>query len=210
MRKIIPLILFFFCWTFSNAQTVSDADSQILEKIKQANIQYTTITSDFQQTKHMSILGTEVSSSGKFYYNKPEQMVMLYDDPVGDLMLINGNLMLMVMAGKRSEANSKSNAKMRGLKNILIFCMEGDVLKIGADKVTCSEIVQYYEIDIEVNTKLNKSNIKKVVVSYDKNDLTPSVLKTIEPDDSYTIYDLSKNKKYNESIDEAVFQAPKK
>lgn len=190
----------------ANAQTISDADLKIIEKIKQENTKYTSITSTFKQTKHISFLGEKVLSSGKFYYRKPDQLAMTYDQPAGDLMLINGDKFVMVSSGKRSETTSKANARMRGMKAILSSCLQGDIKGAGTEKIMCSESPQYYLVSAEIDKKANKSNISQIVLSFDKKDYTLSILQTIEPDGSYTIYELNQ-KELNKSVPDEVFQS---
>lgn len=185
------------------------ADDAIVEKIKTANIKHTSITSKFKQTRHVSILGNDVVSSGMFYYEKPDKLAMRYDNPSGDLMLINGDQFVMINAGKRQEASSKSNAKMRGMKTILSACLQGDLSQMGASKITSKETSQYHVVTAEIDTKTNKSNISKVVLSFEKTNLSLSILRTEEPDGSYTIYELT-NKQLDKKIDNAVFVSTKK
>jgi len=202
------LALFTVC-TFAQAQAIKDADFAILEKINQANIKQTSMTCDFNQVKHMSILGEDIKSNGKLYYSKPEKMALWYADPADDLMLINEDRCIMVASGKKREVSAKANAKMRGMKNILTSSLQGGMLQMGANKITCSEDAKYYIVTADIDSKVNKSNIKKVIVHYSKSDLTLSVLRTEETDGSYTVYEL-KNKVMNPSIDEKYFTPAKK
>lgn len=189
------------------AQTISDADAATLSKIKQANEKHTSITSTFKQTKHMPVLGEKILSNGSFYYAKPEQLAMRYDDPKGDLMLINNDKATLISSGKKREVSTKSNAKMRGMKSILASFMQGDVMQVGADKIAVKEVGNHIVVTAELG-KANKSNISKVIGSYDKNDLTISILRTEEADGTYIIYELV-GKQLNKAIDSKVFQASK-
>lgn len=79
--------ILFFCvamlsvYTFAQSQTVNDADFAVLEKIYQANIKQTGMISDFEQVKHISLLGEDTKSNGKLYYSKPEKMALWFTDP---------------------------------------------------------------------------------------------------------------------------------
>lgn len=209
MKKICFFVVLFFACAFIQAQTIKDADFAILEKINQANIKHTSMTSDFDQVKHLPILGEDIKSKGKLYYGKPEKMALWYTDPEGDLMLINEDRCVMVASGKKREVSAKANAKMRGMKNILTASLQGGMLQMGANKVVCSEDAKNYIVTADIDSKVNKSNIKKVIVHYAKSDLTLSVLKTEEADGSYTEYTL-KNKVMNQAIDEKHFTPNKK
>lgn len=205
MKKVAILTFLFFCCVFVKAQVVSSADSPTIEKIRQGNTKYTTITSDFKQTQHLSILGEEIVTDGKFYYKKPEQLAMQYNDPAGDMMLLDGDNFIMVSGGKRRTISAGSNPKMQGMKTILSACMQGNALQMGAESITCKETAKYYIITAVINTDSSGSDFDKVEASYDKKDLSLSVLKTIESDGSYTMYELSK-KEFNNQIDETIFK----
>ncbi|MDR2008888.1 MAG: outer membrane lipoprotein carrier protein LolA [Bacteroidales bacterium] len=204
MKKIFVIITALFAVYVMNAQEINDSDRKIIDKIKAENAKYNTISSDFKQVKHLSFLGEDILSSGKFYYKKTDLLAMEYKDPSGDLMLINGDKFVMVSGGKRSETTSKASAKMRGMKAILSSCLQGDLYNMGAEKITCTEEPYFYVVTAKINTKSNKSNISKVVLFYDKKDFSLCTLKTIEPDESYIVYELI-NKKLNASIDNSVF-----
>jgi len=209
MNKFSFLVAMLFACTFVQAQTIKDADFAILEKINQANIKQASMTSDFDQVKHMSILGEDIKSNGKLYYSKPEKMALWYADPAGDLMLINEDRCIMVASGKKREVSAKANAKMRGMKNILTSSLQGGMLQMGASQITCSETPKFYVVTADIDGKVNKSSIKKVIVHYSKSDLTLSILRTEEADGSYTVYEL-KNKVMNQPIDEKFFTPAKK
>ncbi|MDL2262716.1 outer membrane lipoprotein carrier protein LolA [Bacteroidales bacterium OttesenSCG-928-I21] len=208
MKKSIFTFIFLIGCLAMQAQTMSQSDSQLIAKIVEANKKHKTMTSDFKQTQHLSFIGDDIVSSGKFYYNKPDQLVMKYTDPAGNLMLINGDNFVMVILGKVSKSTGKSNSKLREIKAILSGCLEGNMPLFGAKKVTCKETTQYYVVTAVID-ETGKSDISKVVLSYDKTDYSLAILQTIEPDDNYTIYEFN-NKKFNVTIDGSVFQEPKK
>ena len=211
VKNYFLLAIFSFASLLSSKEITITPDNanEIVEKIKAANSKYTSITAKFKQTRHISILGENVVSTGMFYYQKPDKLAMRYDNPSGDLMLIHGDQFVMVNAGKRQEASSKSNAKMRGMKTILSACLEGDLNQMEAKKITNKETSQYHIVTVEIDAKVNKSNINKVVLSFDKTNLSLSILRTEEPDGSYTIYELS-NKQFDKTIDNSVFISSKK
>lgn len=208
MKKLGLLTLILLGCVTVNAQNISNTDAATLNKIKQANEKVITITSSFSQTKNMPILGEKILSKGSFCYNKPEQLVMKYEDPKGDLMLFSDNKAVMVASGKKREVSTKSNAKMRGMKNILASFIQGDVMRLEADKITCKETAKYIVVTAEMG-KGNKNNINKVVASYDKSDLTISIIRTEDSDGTSTDYELI-GKQLNKPVEQSVFIAPKK
>jgi outer membrane lipoprotein carrier protein len=205
MKKVFICIFLCICVTV-NAQD-SSADS-IIEKIKQANLQCTSITSDFTQLKHLSFMNEDVSSNGKFFYSRPDRLLMQYEQPAGDLMLINNDQLVMIAAGKHSKASAKSSSRARTMKNILSSCLQGDISLIDGVTFSCEETVDSYLVTAKLKKK-TKSGVNKVVLSYDKADLTLNVLRMEESDGSYTAYTLL-NKVLNQPVGNEIFKAPSK
>jgi outer membrane lipoprotein carrier protein len=205
MKKI--LICIFLCgYTAVNAQDGSVGS--IVEKIKQANLQCTSITSDFVQVKHLSFMSEDVSSNGKFFYSKPDRLLMQYEQPAGDIMLINKDQLVMIVAGKYSKASTKSSSKARTMRNILSSCLQGDASLIDGVTLSSEETDGGYVITAQLKKK-TRNNVTKVVLTYDKSDLTLTVLRMEEADGSYTVYTLI-NKVLNQPVDDGVFKAPSK
>lgn len=204
MKKISLLLLLVCVNLMVCARTMNEADAQIVEKIKQGNLSCQTITCDFKQIQHLSIMDEEMVSKGKLYYRKPEKLAMHYTDPEGEMMAIDGNKFVMVMMGSRKEVDGKTNPKMQGMKTILSACMKGDISEMGALKVTCKETAKYYVVTAVIDQQTNQSGISEVVVSYDKTNFSVASIKTIEEED-YTIYELT-NKKLNQPVADRVFQ----
>lgn len=209
MKKLsLCTLLLLAGFFYVGAQTVSDKDKKMLEKIKAENAQYKTLSSPFKQTSVISFLGEEMLSKGVCHYSKPEQLAMRYNDPAGDLMLIDGDKFVMIADGKRRESSGKVNPKMQSMKTILSACLEGDLMAMGAKKISCDENARYYVVTATLPPS-DKSGIEQVVAHYDKKDGTLFLLKTVEPDGSYITYELT-DKKLNQPLDGNAFAAPKK
>ncbi|MDR0725964.1 MAG: outer membrane lipoprotein carrier protein LolA [Prevotellaceae bacterium] len=205
MKKI--LICIFLCSYLAVDAQDSSADS-IVKKIKQANLQYSSITSDFVQVKHVSFMNEDVSSNGKFFYNKPDRLLMQYEQPAGDIMLINKDQLVMIAVGKYSKASTRSSSKARTIRSILSSCLQGDVSLIDGVTLSSEETDDGYVVTAQLKKK-TRNNVKKVVLTYDKTDLTLSVMRMEESDGSYTVYTLF-NKVLNQPIGDEVFKAPSK
>jgi outer membrane lipoprotein carrier protein len=205
MKKI--LVYIFLCsYVTVNAQV--DSSSSIIEKIKQANLKYSSIISDFIQIRHLSFMNKDVNSKGKFFYSKPDRLLMQYEQPVGDLLLINKDQLVMKAAGKYSKTSAKSSSKAWTMKNILSSCLQGDASSIDGVTLSSEETADSYVVMAKLKKK-TKNGVNKVVLNYDKSDLTLSVLRMDEPDGSYTVYTLV-NKILNQPVGVEVFKTPSK
>jgi outer membrane lipoprotein-sorting protein len=204
MKKLFIILSALTVCVAVQAQEAGDAGCGEMQKINQANHAYTSITASFKQTRHLSMVGENSISGGSFYYLKPDKLAMKYTQPAGDVLLINGNQFTLVAAGKEKKISSK-NAKMEGMKTILSACLQGDIAQMGATKITCSENAGYYVIIADINEKLNKSAIRRVIASYEKTGGAIASIQTIEADGSYTLYELT-DKKFNQPLEEEIFK----
>ena len=207
-KLLFVAVLLFGCLP-ATGQILNDVDSLIIEKIREVNAQYTALTSNFKQIKHLPYLKEKVVSAGKFFYTKPDRLAMKYLEPAGDMMLINGDKFFMSAAGKISKTTAKANAKMRKLKSILSACLQGDVKQMEYAAITCTEHPEYYSVAVELEGKGKGGTVKKVTVDYDRNDFTPLNLKIEEADGTYSLYELSA-KEVNQPLAEDVFKVPEK
>jgi outer membrane lipoprotein-sorting protein len=153
-------------------------------------------------------MNEDITSNGKFFYSKPDRLLMQYGQPAGDLMLINNDHLVMIVAGKYSKASAKSSSRARKMKNILSSCLQGDVSLVDGVTLSSEETADSYVITAQLKKK-TKSDFNKIILNYDKFNLTLTVLRMEEPDGSYTAYTLV-NKVLNQPVDDEVFKVPSK
>ncbi|MDR3351369.1 MAG: outer membrane lipoprotein carrier protein LolA [Prevotellaceae bacterium] len=204
MKTTLILLLLPFACLSARAQSAGEADRQLLQTIKEANAACTSITAAFRQTRHLPALGENTLSEGLFYYRKPAQMAMKYTRPEGDVLLINGSRITLTSGGKERKISPR-NARMEGLRTILAACLQGDAAQMGAAKITCAKQGQTLVAVADIDGKQNRSGISRVIVCYAAAAGHPPVsIQTIEPDGSYTLYELS-GIRLNEAIPENMF-----
>ncbi|MDH6313463.1 outer membrane lipoprotein carrier protein [Parabacteroides sp. PFB2-10] len=189
---------------FATATAFAQSGTAILDKIKEANKSLTSITSDFKQTMHLTFMDEDVLSNGKFYYRKPDRMLLKYSQPEGEMMLIKGDEITMVMMDQHTKVSAKSDPAIELIHTIFSSCLEGDARKIKDATVDAVEKGDYYEVIITIQGD-RAQNMKGVKVHYDKKEMALSLLRTEDPDGGYTVYELV-GKKLNQAIAEETFQ----
>lgn len=206
MKKILLFIgLLGYCLS-ANAQ--SSAENQLLEKIKTANANCTSITSTFKQTRHFSFMDGDVISKGNFYYRKPDRLLLKYTEPAGGLLLINGDRFVMNMMDQSTKSSIKADPNLQSIQTLLSSCLQGEVKHIANAIVSCKETTAAYVVTATIKGgNAQGSKVNKVIVTYSKPDLTVSTIRTEEADNSYTLYELT-GKKLNQPIADAVFKVP--
>ncbi len=191
MRKFITCIAILFAAVFSaNAQNSPECDAAIA-KIAQANEKYSTVTCKFTKTTNMVMMEKELKSEGNLTYTRPDKLKMEYTTPAGDLLEINGDALKMISGKQKRNQNVKGDGRMATLKNTLLLSIGGDVAGVAAETnatVKFEETPQYYIFTLSKG-KGAKSQYVELVLSYSKKDFSLCVMKMVEPNGNYTVYD---------------------
>ena len=207
MKRIFLSILMAISFGFVNAQ-----QDVAIDKILKTNEQYKTISCNFKQTKTMAMVDQKIESEGTLYFNRADKLKMDYNNPQGNLLLINGESLLMIQGIHRNDFNTKQNAQMRNLKNTLLLSIAGDVKAVAAEngaEIKYSESDEYYIFVITKTNKQIKSRMTCLELKYSKKDCSLCVMKMEEPNGNYTIYD-TPIKTFNPEISVSTYDKPKK
>lgn len=127
------------------------------------------LESDFVETKTIAANGKQIKSSGKLYFEE-DRFAMHYEDPEGDLLIINGNSFLMDRGHKRKVFNMEVNKPMRSLGNILLASMRGEIGKVAEMNNADFKSGDTGEIHWAVMTARKKSprGYSKIECKYDR------------------------------------------
>lgn len=182
----------------------------LIQKIQNTNGGHKSASCPFTQSKHLKMMEKSVDSKGTLYVMN-DKMSMIYSEPAGDFLVINGDKFVMNVRGRLIEHNVKEGSPMRILRNTLLLCMKCDIKAIAAE--TKSEISyngdgKYHEFTITRKEKVTRG-YSKVILSLDKKDLSLKIMNMEEPNGNYTIYELGKTI-YNSEINQDVFLVPVK
>lgn len=185
--------------------TKIDPNREFSEKLKMASERTNTILCDFDQTKFLSVLSNTSKTRGKFYFKKAQNICLEYSVPQGNVIIMNGTKFKMVANGKTTVVGMKSNPMMRQLGGMLSACMTGNLSLFGKESVTeYYESSSHYTVVVTPTSSRVKSHMKQIILQFDKKDMTLSMMKMLENDTDYTLYEF-KNKKLNTEIDESKF-----
>ena len=198
MKRLFTCIAILFAAVFAaNAQNSPECEAAIA-KIAQANAKYNTVTCKFSKTVNMVMMEKELKSEGDLTYLRPSQLKMEYTNPAGDLLEINGDALTLISGKQKRNQNVKGDGRMATLKNTLLYSVGGDVNGVIAEtnaQVKFEETPQYYIFTL-TKGKGAKSQYVELVLSYSKKDLSLCIMKMVEPNGNYTVYE-TPAKKFN-------------
>ncbi len=180
-----------------NAKAVKDAFTKMNASTK-------SFSSDFKQTKEFSFMDRPLVSTGKFYYQKSDQLRWEYLSPLQYVMLINGDNIRIKEDGKVKTYSSAVNEVFKTVKEIILGCISGEILNDPNYEPAFYESDKLYQVKLQPKNKQLKEYMKEIDIFLDKgsNELSYLILKDGSGDITKIEF---QNRKINQSIDANTF-----
>lgn len=202
IRYILLTIALLLGCTVS-AQNISTQE-QFENELKLKNESVSTIKCHFIQTREMSVLQNVVQKDGTFYFQRPGNMLLSFDD--GDYIKMTEEWFEMKTGESTTTTKVSSNPMLRNLSTILSACVVGNF----------DQMIRGFSIEVE--SKLDEwvvimtpqrgkaaSKISQIVLHFDRETMSLNILKMVEKNGDYTRYSFS-DKKFNVAIDGELFK----
>lgn len=196
--RLLCILMCFGIFLSANAQENSINDNKFINELENKTSTIQTITCKFTQTQSLSVLSNKVVKSGMFYYKRPEQILLMFDN--GDYIKMTSENFQMKNGNKVNEMKVDSNPMLRELKKILSACMTGDVINTTKDfQHELKQGEANYTVVLKPKKKRAASKIKEIMLVFDKKDMCLSKMKMTQPNGDYTLYEFFE-KKLNSQI----------
>lgn len=176
------------------------------ERLAELSSQIETIECDFVQIRHVSVMSGDDRRNGKFYYRRPGNICLLFDEPEGDMIVMDGQRFKIVAMGKRNVTDMESNPMLAQMKDILEACMTGDIgMFERGSAVEYADTGDTYVVVAVPKAKRARKYVKSITLTFDKGDMSLSRMRMDEPLGDYTEYIFS-GKKFNVHVDGSRFE----
>ena len=202
IRYILITIALMIGFTAS-AQNGSTQE-QFERELKLKNESVSSIKCHFIQTRDMSVLQNVVRKEGTFYFQRPGNMLLSFND--GDYIKMTEEWFEMKTGENTTTTKISSNPMLRNLSTILSACVVGDFAQMirGFSIQVQSQAKQWVVIMTPQRGKA-ASKISQIVLHFDRETMSLNTLKMVEKSGDYTMYGFS-NKQFNVSIDGKLFK----
>ena len=124
----------------------------------------------FTQKKTLKAVHKVIPGSGTVTFTAPDQLSMMYDEPQGEYLIIDGNQFKNAVKGKAITVDTSKNAYMRNLRNTLLNCITGNYE--AAAKENDANLVVEEKGGIKTVTILARKQAVKgysrIIMDYDK------------------------------------------
>lgn len=205
--KNLFLLLCLITVPFSFAQTkMTAAETAAFKKeVQNQSAKTTSITADFEETKHVSVLKNASTSSGIFRF-KGDKLLWQYQAPKKSAMLFNGqNLKIKSEKGKITSIDLNKNKRFKQLQQLMTGSYNGDLFDEKSFDITYFKDGSSKSAVLKPKSKDMSKHIKEVVLTFKNDENTVSEIKITESSNDYSVIRL-KNKKLNTSLSDNVFQ----
>jgi outer membrane lipoprotein-sorting protein len=208
MRKILLLLAISISALSVKAQYTGYTAVTDLSKFKAAFMDVaqktTTIKSDFIQDKNMSMLAEKITSKGKFWFKKNNQVRMEYTDPFQYLMIINQDKVYIKDGAKENTISTKSNKLFQQINKITVDCVQGTALNNPDFATKVFENKGNYLVELTPVSKNLKDYFSTINIIIDKKDYSVASIEMNESSgDNTTIKFI--NKEMNTILPDALF-----
>ena len=180
-------------------------DTMLLKSmISNMSNQTNSIESDFIQMKNLSMLSEKITSKGHFWFQKQNNLRWEYSEPYKYTIVINKDKILIKDENKVKKYDMNSNKVFKEINDIMISCINGDILNSNKFKLQYFENDKTYRLELVPGNKAMKESLKKINMYFDKNVTSVIKLEMIEPGGDITTIDFN-NKKLNAAISSEIF-----
>lgn len=163
-----------------------------------------TISSDFNQLKHMKMMNDKVSSKGKFYFKKEDKIRIEYTSPFQYLLIMSGGQITVRDENKTNKINTRNSKTMQSVNKVMMDCMRGTVFTNKDFSVKAFDNKSQYLMQMTPVNNSMKSLFARIDVYIEKSDNSVSKLVMNESGGDYTEM-IFTNKKTNTSLADALF-----
>lgn len=195
---ILLCVLSFSIMAQTGFKPVKDTIS-LKEKINHISKETNSLESDFVQVKTLSMLSEKITSKGHFYFKKDNLLRWEYVSPYTYIIVINKEKVLIKDENKLKKYDMNSNKIFKEINDIMISCINGNILNSNKFKIAYSENDEGYRLELTPLTKGMKESLKKIHMYFDKAVTSVIKLEMVETTDDFTVIDFT-NKKVNGDI----------
>ncbi|MEE4260551.1 MAG: outer membrane lipoprotein carrier protein LolA [Bacteroidales bacterium] len=185
-------------------QELKNKDS-LVAKIKAYTSETYSIKSDFIQEKHLTILEEVLVSEGHFIFQKENSVLWEYTTPIDYAIIVFDGKFTIRDGKKVQEYDIESNRMFKEINHMIITSVSGDFLNNPDFESTYFENGTFYLVRLSpVKPEVNNM-LSTIEIYFDKNNISVSQVKFIEPGDDFTLIKFF-NKVLNDEIPPQVFQ----
>ncbi len=168
-----------------NAQTI---DQEFAQELKLKGESVSSIKCTFSQIRCASFLANDVKRDGVFYLKKPDNIKLAYND--GGHIIMTTEWFEMKDANQVNKTKISANPMLRNLKSVLSACMLGDMSTLSKKfDISVAHLPNGWEVTMNPKRGRAISKVSRILLNFERNDMSLSLLKIEEKSGDYTAYE---------------------
>jgi outer membrane lipoprotein-sorting protein len=208
LRPIMLLLIFSLPLAHASAQPtgfnlIKDLTA-FKAKFSSESAKVLSITSDFQQEKILTALTEKITSTGKFWFKRSNQVRIDYQKPFVYRLIMNGDKILLKDEQKENRVNLKSNKLFQQVNKIMLDCIQGTILSSKDFNTRVFENEKSFLLEMIPADKSLKEFFTSIQLYVDRTDYSVRTIEMHEPGGDETILTFT-NKQLNQPVNDEVF-----
>jgi outer membrane lipoprotein-sorting protein len=153
------------------------------------------LSSDFTQEKHLTMMEEVLVSKGRFLFKKENKVRWEYDSPINYTILINNNHFIIDNDGKVSSFDTESNKLFKEINNMILMAIRGNFVNDSAFEARYYSNDNYNLAVLNPQDKILKNILDQIEIYFDKKGMDVDKVKFVEPEDDFTLITFTDRKK---------------
>lgn len=163
------------------------------------------LSSDFTQEKHLTMMEEVLVSKGSFLYKKENNVCWEYIAPINYRILIRNEKFTIDNDGKISSFDTESNKLFKEINNMILMAIQGNFVDDPNFSATFLENNAQYLARLKPQDEILKNILETIEIFFNKDDASVTMVKFIEPEEDFTLIKFT-NRKQNITITDDQFQ----
>ena len=207
MKKTIIISLFILSGFPVSARVLPDDDSAlVIRRISEAASRVTSLECDFIQTRHISLLSSDMQSTGRLDFIVPDKLRWEYVTPENFVFILNGNSVALQKKGKTEVSDANRKKMFREIARMMMNNLTGKSL---ADEKSFGTEVSaegsQWKVTLFPLKKELKQFLSRFVMYYDEGRTAVVKVEIYEQSGDFTTIQFN-NHKNNKTLEDGLFR----
>ena len=210
MKRLLTYLIAIICIPALQSMALTQKEQQaVIASINKSSMAIQSMSSNFTQTKYLSLLSDKLVSEGKISYTRPDKLRWEYTSPYQYLFLFNGTKVYVGSKSKKEVIDTNTNKIFKEVARIMMSTVTGTALSNSSNfDISVSDANTAWKVTLVPKKKEMRSMFAKVILSFNKSNLQVSEIDIIEKNNDKTNIKFGKMI-INQKIDASLFTIPK-
>lgn len=208
--KTISSILFCLLFTVASSMAVPlNTQQEIIARINKAASGLKSMSCNFTQTKHLSLLSDKMTAQGEMHYTQPGKLRWEYTSPYQYIFIFNDTKVYVGNKSRKEIIDTQNNKIFKEVARIMMATVTGTALSNSSEfDINLSDGHTAWKVTLIPKKKEIKKMFAKTELFFSKPNLVITEINIYEKNNDRTHIKL-KNVSINTTVNETLFAIPK-